>query len=445
MIGLDLLRIVWARRLLIVAAMISAILGGMAVISIRPPTYQASARIILELVKPDPVTGDYLQGDQISAYVMAQMQLIRDYQVAGQAAEDLGWLDSPELQAAYQVRPPDDLDFRQWVAQRIMAGTYVSIVPDSNILNITFRSTSLDVAQAVVGVIRSAYIETSIRTRQEENRRQSTFYAQQAEKAERVLTEKQRTVSEAQRSTGIVLQRAGDLDSITMAALVGARSKNSSAAPSREGTSLNRRLAALDGSIGQASATLGPNNPTIQGLLRQRAVLAAQAQAMGDPNAVISANVAQGSLNRAEAQKRKVLLQGEDVARLKDMQDEVNRAQIRLRLLNDRAATLSQQAINSEIGLTPLGRAFGVPRPVFPNKRLILGGAGVLGAAAGVLAAILLELLGGRRVRSATILQEVAKTLAIGEVPVFHQARIRSGRRNPFRWLRFSRRPATAQ
>lgn len=444
MIGLEPLRILWAWRLLIAAATASAILGGIFIIATRPPTYQASARVILELVKPDPATGDYIQGDQISAYVMAQMQLIRDYQVAGQAAENLGWLDNPDLQAAYQVRPPDDLDFRQWVALRIMAGTYVGMVPDSNILTITFRSTSLEVAQAVVGALRDAYIQTSISTRQEDNKRMSAFYTQQAAKADAILTEKQRRLSEAQRRTGIVLQRSGDLDSLTMAALnTASREQVHTFGPSRKERSLNRQLAELDGSIAQAAAALGPNNPTLQRLRRQRMVLATQLQAMSNPNAFVSARAS--SQDAAEAQKRKVLLQGQDVAQLRDMQDEVNRARIRLGRLNDRAATLSQQAANNEIGLTPLGRAFGIARPVFPNKPLILGGSAALGCASGILAAFLLEFLGGRRVRSARLLQQLATTSMVTEVPVFRARRTAFGLRSLWRRLRSGRRPMMAQ
>ena len=79
----------------------------------------------MDLVKPDPVTGQVTAAPSFArAYTKTQIELIKDYRVAGQVVEDLGWLQDPNLITQYDMRGPgDDRDFRRWAAQRVIDGT----------------------------------------------------------------------------------------------------------------------------------------------------------------------------------------------------------------------------------------------------------------------------------------------------------------------------------
>ena len=63
-----------------------------------------------------------------------------------------------------------------------------------------------------------------------------------------------------------------------------------------------------------------------------------------------------------------------------------------------RAAQYLLESAVVDVGLTPLGVVVAPQNPAFPNKALILGGAGAMGLGLGLALALLLELL-GRRVR----------------------------------------------
>jgi hypothetical protein len=85
------------------------------------------------------------------------------YSVAGQVAEQLGWLSDPNLIQQYQrIAKPNSPDFRHWLAQLVIARTKATVLQDSNIMEITYTGTSPDDAKAVADALRTAYIDQSL-------------------------------------------------------------------------------------------------------------------------------------------------------------------------------------------------------------------------------------------------------------------------------------------
>src|SRR4051812_37551018 len=161
------MRILWARKLIILTAPLSFLLGGTFVLVTSPPRYEASARITLDYVKPDPLTGAIVNSKMVEAYLVTQMQLVRDFQVTSVAADALGWTDNPDIIEAFAAQHPEGGDIRQWVAGRIAAGVSAIMVEDSNIMEIKYRASSPDVAMTVVEALRTAYIAAMVNSRQE--------------------------------------------------------------------------------------------------------------------------------------------------------------------------------------------------------------------------------------------------------------------------------------
>ena len=53
-------RIFWARRWLIVTAIVSMLVGALVLTFILPPRWESHARVMLDVMKPDPVTGQVI-------------------------------------------------------------------------------------------------------------------------------------------------------------------------------------------------------------------------------------------------------------------------------------------------------------------------------------------------------------------------------------------------
>ena len=381
-------RILWARKLLIVAATFFCLAGGIIATMIIAPRWKAEAHVYLNLLKPDPVTGEFL-GPAVRTYVATQIKLIDDYSVTGLAVDKLGWLSDPQLIDQYQRRPQSDTrDFRRWLAQTIADRTKADLMDGSNILAITYTSADPESAKAAANAVMQAYIDTSVAFRRAEANRNADWFAQQAQKLKADLAVAQAAVTKYEKESGVVMQNdKTDVDSARMAALAAQTDAGI------EGGGAEAQLAQVDADIKQASQTLGPNHPQLIALKAKRAAIASMMAQGG------SARVSASGASRVEAQKAFIIGNRDKLAKLQLLQADVDLRQDQYNKTLAREADFRQQAGVVDAGISALDNASAPQSPSFPNKPLIIGGSLGLGLCFGILMALLIELL-DRRVRS---------------------------------------------
>ena len=437
------LRILWARRWVVVATTLSCVLGAALVVLLVPARWEAHSRVMLDLIKPDPLTGEVI-GPNSRPYAATQIELVKDYAVAGQVADQLGWLSDPTLINRYQHRPAnDERDFRRWIAQQVIDRTKAELVEGSNILEITYTATTAADAKAVADALMKAYVDTSVAFRRQAASRDADWFDTEAKKDKEALDEAAAAEAAFERLTGLMLQDdKTDVDTARLRALAGQGAVGAPMiAPLSSGVSAaSAELAQVDAQISQASQTLGPNHPELLAMRAKRAALAAQVAqertlARASAGAAASAaSVGVGAVNSAmAAEKSKVVGQADKIERLKELHAEVELRRDEYNKMATRAADLRQEATIGETGLTVLGPAVTPQKPAFPNKPLIFGGSLGLGLATGVLVALLSELF-GRRIRGVEDLRAIdAPVLAIipgrGKQVAKPRARRDSGKR----------------
>jgi polysaccharide biosynthesis transport protein len=420
------LRIIWARRMLVLGATVSCLIGALILTMLLPARYDSHARVLLGLLKPDPVTGMVIAGPATGAYVSTQIELITDYSVAGQVADALGWPTDPSLIAQYQRRSSrDHRDFHHWVAQRVIDSTKAKLVEGSNILEITFTAPRPEDAKAVADVLQNAYLQTSLSMRRQDATRSAEWFEQQAQKAKEMLTAAQDARTQYEKANGVMMQDdKQDVESARLQSLV---SQGVATMPVLPGPAQSPatavELAQIDAQITQDLKTLGPNHPEVQALReRRKAVaelaakdLAAQRRAAGQAEGANSAGAE--TLRRAlEAQKSRVIAQSDKLEKLKQLQAEVDLRRDQYDKTMAHAAELRQEAAASDSGITKLGPATTPKSPSFPNYLLIIPGSIALGLAVGILVSLLAELL-GRRIRGIEDVKSVSDINVIAVIP----------------------------
>lgn len=427
-------RLLWARRGLILIATIASLLAATVAGLVLPPRYKAHARVMLNVVKPDPVTGEIIASQFARAYVKTQTELIRDYRIAGRVVDLLGWASSPELAASYARRRSDDLrDFRHWMAQIVIDNTNAQLIEGSNILDIAYTAPTPQGASALADALRRAYVEQAVAFRREDAAADSQWFRNQAAKLKVQLTEAEKRKSTFERANGIVLDDQ-DVDQEVRRLTALAQSAPMQGAPAIAVAPSNPaagQIAQLDAAISTAERTLGPNNPQLQDMRRQRAALAASStgQVIRGPSGPSIGAQYNSQLQKVLAQRGKA--------------DEARQLSIEVAVLRDqyqkastRMTELEQQAQSIESGLSLLGTATSPDKPSFPNWPLILFGSLGLGLLLGVLAALIAELL-ARRVRCATDLQ-------FGGLPLLGEMAV-PARRSRGKLADFIRKPTRAR
>ena len=407
-------RILIARRWMIATALAASLVGAFLIIVIFPPRYVATSRVMLELLKPDPVTGAVMGNGTVRAYVQTQTELIRDYNVASRAVDLLGWTNDPGLVERFGGDPGVA---RHRLAELLIANTDAEVLAQSNILEIKYTSTSAEAAKGVADAIRHAYIDVSLAFKQNSARENAAWFDNEAAKARRQLAIAQETKSTFEREHGLVMQAdKTDVDSARLAALSGQMQVGTAVAPVTPVTSPSAaEVARLDAQIAALRKTLGDNNPSLRLLEQQRSALAQQAAqekaAAGSASAaaVRVANENSAAAQRAlQNQKAKVLANRESLTKLTQLQDDVDLLRDRYNKASARAGELRMQGNVADSGITPLGNAISPEKPSFPNIPLILGAASGFGIFLGVFAALLVELL-NRRVRLSRDLEDAVE------------------------------------
>jgi uncharacterized protein involved in exopolysaccharide biosynthesis len=413
-------RILWARRLIVLAAMVSCMIGAFVVTRLLPPRWEATSRVMLNVMKPDPVTGEIIAGAGLRSYVSTQIELVKDYSVAGQVVDQLGWLSDPGMIARYQKRKASDTrDFRRWLAQIIMDNTKPKLVNDSNILEINYDSDTQDNAKGIADAIRQAYIDSSLMLRRNEATRNAAWFSDETEKLKGQLDAAEDALTQYEKQSGVYIgDDKTDLDTARLRAMA---AEGAAAAPIQIAPPTvlpaETELAAVNAEIAQASQTLGPNHPEIQALRAKRTLLTGE---LASERAAASRGIGPGgqaNLDRAvEAQKSRVLAQSDKIERLRQLQTEVNLRRDQFDKASARAADYMQQEGVADTGIVPLGSAVTPQKPVFPNMPLIMIGSVGLGLGMGVFSALLVELL-GRRVRGVEDLRSLEEAPLLAVIP----------------------------
>lgn len=416
---LQFLRIIWARRAVVLIAMVTAFVGAFIVTLLVQPRYEATSRVLLNmLVRPDPVTGELMSARTAGPFLDSQMELIKDYSVTGRVVDQSGWLSDPGEIRAYARRPASDTrDFRRWLAQNVSDATTTKVVGSGTVLEITYKDQTAQVATIGANVLRQAYLDASLAARRLEAAKNATFYNKQADAARQLAETAESAKAAFEKQTGIIMQgRDTDLDSDRLASLAGQAAAPQINMPAQESPAA-LELAQIDAAISDASQRLGPNHPQMVELKARREAISKFA-ALQEKNQRAMLNVRPGSaaLDQAlQQQKARVIGQREQVERLHQLQSEVDLRREQYRTAAAKAGQYSIEAAVTDTGLTPLGVVVAPTKPTFPNKPLMLGGALGMGFALGLALSLLAELL-NRRVRSVDDLRLSEGVSCIGVV-----------------------------
>lgn len=412
------LRILLARWKMIVGTMLACLAVATVVAMLLPKRYPATARVLLDIGRADPVTGETVSARDRS-YVRTQMELIRDMRVAGQVVDQLGLANDPATVAAYEAtgRTEADGGIRAWLGQQIIDSTSAEVVAGSSILEISYQSSSPERSKQVAGLLRDAYIDQSLRFRTDAAGRSGDWYREQADKARQALSTSEQDLASFMTKNDIVVVNGMDGESAKLSALQGAlqqaRGSQSSTDAAVAGRLANDpvadqlqvQLAAIEDELALAGARLGPQHPSYKALLARRNTTAnqlSQARAKSQQGVSALAGAATRSVSQLEAQvseQEKVVLQRKPVLdEFIRLNREVELKRGQYERASSRTDELRLQADVSEAGLVVLGDPVAKRTPSYPKVNLIIGLSAFFGLALGTLAAIIAEFI-ARRIR----------------------------------------------
>lgn len=400
--------------LIIAVAIAGAIVGAIAAKQI-PSRYEARSRVVVDLLKADPVTGEALPPRTLETYLAAQVELIRDPRVTRRVVEHFGWEQSAALRARYDAAAPAPrISMRDWLAEDVSQRTRATLIRNSPILEIAYGSTVPETARRGADAVRDAFLAEALDSKRRDAAQKAAWFGRQAATLKGRLAEAEQRKAAFERANNIVLQDDNmDAESSKLRAL--ASSAPPPAAAAVGGTPF---VAPSAGALAQTSAQLaaarremGVNHPQIIALQQQQAALSAAVSREEGAARAAARSVAGGGAATIgiDAQTRKVLAQRGLVDEARRLAGDVAVLRDQVTKTMQRAAEFELQAQSTEAGFSKLGAA-ALPRTATtPGRWLLIIGGLLAGAGLGAAAALLIEFV-SRRVRG-------AEDLSLGGLP----------------------------
>lgn len=403
------LRMLYARRMIVLAALLSCVITATLTAFLLPPRYEAHARLMLDVLKPDPVTGQVMSNNFMRAYTVTQIEMIKGTAVAGRVVDQLGWASDPSMLARYEKENTDPgADARVWLARQISDNVKADVLDGSNIVEISYDGPSAEAAKQMTDLIRQAYKDEALEAKRKSAAEDAEWFRIQSAKAKKALE-----IAEAERTAyakanNIVLQPGNiDLESQKLATLGQQSAVAAGGGPVVSMPQMNpaqAQLETINQQLAQAAASLGPNHPTYQALERQKKVYESIAAKSGS---TVSGGGSAAIDNAYERQRARVVGDRDKVDQLQRMENDVALKRDQYLKAAQRFADLRLEADTTNAQITDLGATTGSTTPSFPKRPMIIGAATASGLGLGILLALLVELL-NRRVRSEDDLEGAA-------------------------------------
>jgi polysaccharide biosynthesis transport protein len=418
------LSILRARRTVAFLIFLTTLALAVGWVVLRPKQYTAHAPILVDLRANDPLAQPNYQSIVPQAYMATQMDIVRSDRTAQQVVDMLGLEKDPKAQADWQKATGGRGTVKAWLASQLQSGLEVKPARESNIINISYTSSSPEEAARVANAFSQAYLDIALDIKTDPAKKYSTWFEDQLKFAREKLEQAQGRLTAYQQRTGVIsadgadmeTQRLNELSSqLTMVQgqLTDVANKRTAAAANVAETmssplinNLKAELARQEARIQEASANLGSRHPQ---MIRMQDELNAMRSRLNTETASIGSSINTAyEVTRARereltaavnAQRARVMQFNRHRDELSLLRRDVETAQRAYEQVSERASQSKLQALTNQTNIQRLATAVEPLTPRGPSTKMAFGLAGIGGLLLAIAGAVLLELL-NRRVRS---------------------------------------------
>jgi polysaccharide biosynthesis transport protein len=196
----QLIRILWARRQLVMITTITAVLLALIAYVVMPKTYVGSTSLVINSRAADPLTGSSPTLPSTASIMATQIDVITSRAVA------LKVVDALKLPTDQESAEKMGLEMRTregW-AWDLLQRLTVKPVSESNVVRIKYEDADPKLAADVANAFARAYVETNLDLRLDPAKRQSVWFEDQLQNLRAAVEDRRKKLSEYQREHGIV-------------------------------------------------------------------------------------------------------------------------------------------------------------------------------------------------------------------------------------------------
>ena len=435
----QILRIIWARKWLVLTLLVVVSVAGSVYIKLQPKLYTADASMIIEM-RIDPVLGALAPSLAMPGYMATQVDILRSERVAGRVVNMLGVARSQSAIEQWRNATNAKIPLERYFAGLLQRGLTVEPGHGSNIINLSYSAPDPVFAQSAVNAFAQAYMDVSVELRVAPAKQSASFLDEQTKVLRANLEAAMSKLSKFQQERGIIVSderfdqenaryqvlvsqlstaQADRVDAVTRQFNSGGESSPEILA-SGAVQGLKSQLAVAETKLTELSAVVGKNHPSRIQLEAQIGTLRHQIAEESRRVAGGTSAVSRGSSQKVAAlqqlvdeQRKKLLALRADRDQVDVYKRDVDTAQRAYEAISSRVGQFNLESQNNQANTRLLSEA---AEPLYPSRPKVMVGvaASVIGGLVlGILAALAWEMI-DRRVRDPEDLMVIAGVPVIG-------------------------------
>jgi len=436
---LSVVRARWWVALLVFLLTVAVAVG---VSLVLPKQYTATATLVVDQLRPDPVAGAAYTGNPSPAFMATQIDVLKSDRVAQQVVINLHLMDDPGVKEAWAKATNGAGSAETWLVERLQMALDVKPSRESNIVSVTYKAATAEKAATYANAFMQAYLDVSLKLKVDPAKQYSNFFDSRAKELRANVERAQSKLSAYQRGKGVIIASDGQIDvessrlnelSTQLGALqavnAGAGTREVHATSAQEVTnspivaSLRADLTRAEARLQELTSRLGDNHPQV---IEARATInSLRGRLDAEMRRVSGAVGVVSSINRQREVELRAALEAQRarVLKLRTAREEgavlVRDLENAQRAYDAVLTRLNQSSLESQ---TTQSNAYVLAEAVPPNdpsspkitRNALL--AAILGLLLGVGAAMLLE-YADRRVRTVDEVSELLGLPVFGVLP----------------------------
>lgn len=206
---LSIMRARWRMALLIL--LMSIVAAAMASL-LMSRQYTATASLVVDQSRPDPVAAPNYAANPTPAYMATQVDVLKSDRVGLRVVQQLGLAQDAALRAQWAAAQQGAGSIETWIVEGLQRTLDVRPSRESNVISVGFRSSDPAMAAKVANAFVQAYLDVSLELRVDPAKQYSAFFDRRAAELRANVDRAQARLSTYQRESGVVIASDGQLD-----------------------------------------------------------------------------------------------------------------------------------------------------------------------------------------------------------------------------------------
>ncbi len=197
----------------VVMLVLALTVGTAAGISLMlPKQYIATATVVVDQSRPDPVAAALYQGNPSPAFTATQVDVIKSERVALRVVRQLNLADSEERKARWMLATQGEGSIETWLAAGMLFALDVKPSRESNVVAVSYKADDRDRAALMANAFVQAYMDVSLELKVGPAKDYSGFFKSRSEELRANVERAQAKLSAYQREKGVVVASDGQID-----------------------------------------------------------------------------------------------------------------------------------------------------------------------------------------------------------------------------------------